>query len=224
MNKCKVAGVLLFLLLAGNLLADPVTVTFNGVLPPATVVGNVYVNPYSATVTDHGTSTTLTVLCDDFDSTIGNGWSWQANVLDASDPEGARFTSIDPNVYRWLTYLATQLLIAYDTHNTTQQGVLSYAMWSVTDTPFNGDKWYDYKPAPPEFINAVNDAVSNAKLSTNPNYSSNWKILTPVTDRGQEFLFRVPEASGVVHLELAMFAVGALLWGLRQKGRRHSHS
>lgn len=210
MKKLILAGAVLLLLAlcAGNLLADQVTVTFNGVLPPATVVGHVYVNPYSATVTGYGA---VAVLCDDFETTIGNGQHWTANILDASNPAGAKFTSIDPDVYRWLTYLGTQLLIAYNTHNTYQQGVLSYAMWSITDSPFDGSKWYDYKPAPAGFVHDVNDAIIQAKLPTNPDYSSDWKILTPVPQcAGQEFLFPVPEPSGFWLLGAGFIAIAGL--------------
>lgn len=217
MRAPKIAGGLLLLLTFPiGLTADEVDVQYLGVLPPPTIVGRVYINPYSAIVDGR----LLTVLCDDFDTTIRAGQKWRAFDLSASAPAGAKFYDPTQPVYKWLTYLATQLLAAYSVGDSARQGVLSYAIWQITDHPFSPTPWYHYYDAPASFVNSVNAAVLEAKTSP-ADYTAGWRILTPTYRcAGQEFMYHVPEPSGLLLLSFGLVTIGCFLRRQRRGVRR----
>jgi hypothetical protein len=116
------------LCLTAGALANSVNMTMTGA--GSTVLGGVYVGPYTATV--NGVSTTI--VCNDFldDSFIGE--SWQANQNSFSTLSSAEWASSFPSTYVSLyeqaAWLTLQML---NTKNASQLGDLQYAVWAVFD-------------------------------------------------------------------------------------------
>lgn len=200
----------------------------------AFTVGDVYVDPYLATV---GGVANTSIICDDWSNNTGLGQTWTATVISASTLSGGTpmFGSNQP-LYNELAWLGSQLLA--NPKNTTQQAEISFAMWQLT---YGVNGTYEENPAPFSYLDEYASAdyagadnylceaegynatyCSNYKGTSEANYNSaGWEILTPTTlgkSAPQEFMTYVPEPSlyGTLAADLSLFALAVLV--LRRRG------
>lgn len=131
--KCLPLAVAALLCLAPCALADS---TANMVLTGAgsTVLGNVYIGPYTATI--NGVSTL--VICDDFSHASFLNESWVANISTFPSLSKVTFANGQPNqgmLYDEVAWLSLQLL---NPANASQAGEIQYALWNVFDPGSSG--------------------------------------------------------------------------------------
>jgi len=212
------------------------TTVANANVGNATVVGNVYVDPYTATV--GGVNSTY-VICDDWSDNTYIGESWTANVgTIGSTLTGTPLFGNQPQVYAEAAWLATQLLA--NPTNQTLQAEISFAIWELT---------YPYAPHPESpgptaylagltasgipglTASAIQSAISGtpssigllaqANAAVNGGYTgSGWEILTPVVGTPgppQEFLVYTPESSAVILFGADMLGLAALAFFFRRR-------
>jgi len=188
-------GVSLLFFASASLAQTTTQITLTGVGDGATL-GDVYVDPYTATV---GGVTNTPVICDDWSDNTYLPETWTANVNTIStvytgtSPLFAYSKTGNPNgtktpgtLYAEAAYLASLLL---NNTNSTQQGEISFALWELT---------YPYAPNPEStspsqylanmssslpsgFLNQVSYYLGQAAGETNFN-TSGWEILTPNTN------------------------------------------
>jgi len=134
------------LFFASASLAQTATITLTGVGDGANA-GGVYVDPYTASITDGKYSSTGTpVICDDWSDETTQNETWQANVntiasVDAGTNGTTPIFGNNPQLYNKAAWLATQLLalpptLAYQN----QQIAISYALWELTCSTTTGTK------------------------------------------------------------------------------------
>ncbi len=145
------------------------------------IMGNVYVNPYTATV--NGVSTTI--ICDDYADDTYLNETWKANTYTFADlgtttpnpdlrwQSSAGGTATQLQAYSAAAALTLQLLSAT---NNTIKGELSYAIWGIFDSQaitdlqkFNSG----YATAAQGYLNAALGATYTA------GQFSNFTIYTP---------------------------------------------
>lgn len=226
-----VASAFAVLVFASASFADT-SMTLTGVGDQATL-GDVYVDPYTATV---GTSTNVSVICDDWSNNSYLNESWTATAMSAStvgnSSLGTPMFGNNQSLYNEVAYLASQLMA--NPTDPTNQTEYSFAIWALT---YGANGTTEETPAPltylaenlsggtsnSEYIAVVNDM--NYAVSNESGYNSaGWEILTPdagtstpVSDgTPQEFLTFVntPEPSTI--LLLAMGIGGLFLLKRRQ--------
>jgi len=184
-----VAAVLLF---ASASLAQTTSFTLTGVGNNPTVLGDVYVDPYTATV---GGVTNTPAICVDWSDNTYLQESWTANVTAVpsvtnsspvlfgpsnNNPKGATGSNLT-SLYNELAYLATQLMS--DSTIPADQIEISFAMWELT---------YPYAPnpdpnwTPQNYLNTYGSGYASGvesflnQAAENSNYNgSKWEILTP---------------------------------------------
>jgi len=184
---------------SASLAQTTTSITLTGVGDSATL-GDVYVDPYTATVGGQGNTT---VFCDDWSNNSYIGESWTASVVSATaagstDPmfgSGATGQSL----YNELAWLGSQMLA--NIKNTTVQTEISFAMWALT---YGVNSTTVEDPAPLQYLCSTlggtfgsNNTCSGLKGSASTEYqatlsylntattsesgynSAGWEILTP---------------------------------------------
>jgi len=138
-------GALLFF--ASASLAQTTTMTLTGVGNGATV-GDVYVNPYTATI---GSTTGVSVICDDWSDNTYDPETWTANVNAVSSltstTSPAPLFGDNPKLYNEAAWLASQLMA--NSGNQTLQDEISFALWQLTWGQ-NGTK--EENPGPLDYL------------------------------------------------------------------------
>jgi len=114
--------------------ADTYTLTGVG----SNIYQGVYIGPYTAQLTGGGT---LPVICDDFNTPVSKGQSWNASVVTFATPNflsqlkfGNRPNAL--NSYLAAAYLAQQIML--NLSNTTKVDELSFALWGIFSTTAYG--------------------------------------------------------------------------------------
>jgi hypothetical protein len=171
--------------------------------PPGNTLGDVYVDPYTATV--GGVSTT--VICDDWSNNTYTGEIWTATVLTESTVGNSALGTPDfgnnQSLYNEVTWLADQMLPA-TSQNGTVDTELSFAIWDLT---YGANGTTGETPAPlaylesylgtgsSEYTQTITDiceaegTAAGGSLCAGTNYAgeagyisgNNWEILTPTT-------------------------------------------
>jgi len=218
------------------------SMTLTGVGDGATL-GNVYVDPYSATV---GASTTpVPVICDDWSNNSYVGESWTATAINAvtvsNTSLGTPMFGNNQSLYNEAAYLAS-LLMANPT-NLNNQVEDSFAIWALT-YPYNSPQ---DATSPLTYLEEYGTssqyqatlvliceaqggycAANNQMYTGEANFNAaGWEILTPVPGTSnpkadgtpQEFLTYVPEPSTWLMLVLGL---GGLF--LLKRRQRNSNS
>jgi len=243
-RACLAAAVLVF---ASAAIAQTTTsVTLTGTGDNATL-GEVYVDPYTATV---GGLANTTVICDDWSNNSYVDESWMAAVINAatvgSSGDGPMFGN-NQTLYNELAWLGSQLL-ANPTNATTQTEV-SFAMWDLT---YGVNNTAEESPGPFNYLcstlggtysssgNACSGLTSastteyqgalnfySTAQSSETNYNAaGWEILTPTgdgyvsgTNMGvpQEFLVYTPEPPGVILFAADMLGLMSLGFLFRRR-------
>jgi hypothetical protein len=189
-----------------------------GAGPNPTVLDGVYISPYTATV--NGVSTL--VICDDFADEVTVGESWRVTSGKIGSTTNGLFGTENSAGYEEVAWLSDQLLA--NLSNPTQQGIISYAIWSVFD-----------KTGVTNWLNTYHDSTTlnavNALLATyNGQTSSDFTVYTPggfqtCCGPPQEFLVQsvqTAEASAPVILGIDLLGLGVLLivWRRRRVATR----
>ena len=224
-----IAGSLLFCI-ALPAFGQAVTVTLGNVNGDPIDYGvgllDVYAGVYGGTASLTGAIPGI--VCDDFKDEVGVPSSWEATAYQVStlgsisNPitdvlyGGANpptYTDVGIAGYAEVAYLVN---LMFNTTNTTTQGLISEAIWSITDPVLSGTGSAAY---------LVTDAVNYAgSTSDSLSQYSNLYILTPRTiGTGQEMWIRVPEGgAALVYLLLAgASCFGAVYFNSRMRlGRR----
>lgn len=194
-------------------------------------LGNVYVDPYTATV---GTNTNVPVICDDWSDNSYLGEQWTAKVANASTvgTVGSPMFGNNQTLYNEVTYLAAQLMS--NSTNPTNQTEYSFAIWALTyganGTPAATPDPLSYLAANlsggksnAEYIATVADLNYAKTYEANYN-STGWEILTPIPGTSvpssdgtpQEFLVKTPEPSTLLMLILGLGGLLGLAWRQRR--------
>jgi len=202
-----------------------------------TTLGDVYVDPYTATV---GGVSGTTVICDDWsnNSYLGESWTaYQINAATVSNPSlGTPMWGNNQSVYNELAYLGSQLLSIYNPTNPTaaqriEQTELSFAIWQLTWNSATGEN-----PQPLSYLSSVLGGTTSPEYQqtladiqaaqNNSNYSAaGWEILTPEAGTSnpagdglpQEFLVYTPESSTMVLFGADMIGLLALAFFFRRR-------
>lgn len=202
-----------------------------------TVAGDVYVDPYTATV---GTQTNVTVICDDWSNNSYLGESWTANVTNATaagTTTPAPMFGNNQALYNEAAWLGSQILANYSANPTSaQQAIeteLSFALWQLT----YGIGSNTEDPAPLTYLGGVSTnqnqacgteyqcAVSDYQAALGEaNYNAaGWEILTPAgvgSPEGttpQEFLVYTPESSTLILFGADLLGLLALAFLFRKR-------
>jgi hypothetical protein len=182
-----------------GLRADTVSMTLTNP-PPGNTLGDVYVDPYTATV--NGVSTA--VICDDWSDNTYTDETWTANVTNEAEVSTAnpapKFGD-NQALYNEVTWLADQMLPA-TSQNATEDTELSIAIWDLT---YGANGTNEETPAPlayletygtsSEYGQAITDiceaegTAAGGGLCAGTNYAgeagyisaNDWEILTPTS-------------------------------------------
>lgn len=206
--------------------------------PPGNTLGDVYVDPYTATV--GGVSTT--VICDDWSDNTYTGETWTANVINEATVSnttlGTPKFGNNQALYNELTWLADQMEPATP-QNATLDTELSFAIWDLT---YGANGTNEETPAPltylaenltggttnSEYLATVN-LINQALGESSYNSAYTWEILTPESGTAscggsncasappQEFLMRTaaePSSLTLLAVELLLMAgfAGLMRW------------
>jgi len=204
-------------------------------------LGNVYVDPYTATV---GGVANTSVICDDWSNDTYYNESWTAQVMSATtvgnSTYGTPMFGNNQSLYNEMAWLGAQLLA--NPTNATAQTEISFAMWDLS-YGINGNT---QTPGPLTYLSQNQGSAGQCKNQTvscyqgtlnwiteakgEGNYNSaGWKIYNPVPgtqNKGygtpQEFMTYTPQAAPEAS-ETAIFAGDLLLFGvavlvLRRRG------
>jgi len=181
----------------------------------SSTMGGVSVGPFTATI--NGVSTL--VISDNFIDLARPGSSWTANVGSSSNLGHATFDLTGGlKGYEEAAYLGSELLSAYNAHNTTAMGEIQYAIWAVFDPlalvalEFSNNSYYS----------AAESYLSGA---ANKSYT-NFSVYTPTGLSGTEVLTLGPqvptaEPSALLMLGFDVFFACAILLALRRYTKRH---
>lgn len=223
----------IFVSTAVGLRAQTTTMDLTGVGDGYTV-GDVYVDPYTATV---GGVAGTPVICDDWSNNSYLDETWTATVINASPLSGGTpMFGSNQSLYNELAWLGAQLLASPKNEN--QQAEISFAMWQLT---YGANGTSEEDPSPFTFLDDYGTSTqitgaqgylceaggtseqgcSMYKGSTEANYNSaGWEILTPVPgsqdkeySTPQEFMTYVPESSqyAILGADLLLFATAVLI-------------
>jgi len=203
------------------------SIDVTGVGTNPTVVGNVYVDPYSGSVSG---GPTVPVICDDWsdNTNLNSPWNVTISTINSTGLHGTPLfgaslgTAGQQTLYQEVAFLSTMLL--QDNGNSNEQAGISFAIWQLTyglSTNVDPVSPHDYLFGNPSLslaahgtaaeqaaYNAANAALQAAIASNSLGGAYAFEILTPNPtgpSEGQEFLVQTPEASTIV-----MFAAGVL--------------
>lgn len=218
--------------LFGTAASADTTMTLTGVGDQATV-GNVYVDPYTATIAG---IKSVPVICDDWSNNTYQGEQWKATVMSAStvgNPAlGTPMFGNNQTLYNEIAYLASNIW-ANPTDKTIQTEY-SFALWELT---YGANGTYKDPTDPLAYLAAnLSGGTANAEYAATvaalnqaktyeANYNSaGWIVLNPEPGTSipssdgtpQEFLTYVntPEPSTILMLA---FGLGGLLLLSRRK-------
>ena len=138
----------------------------------------------------------ITTYCNDFDRFVNFGQSWDVNVLSFSSFSGAELTQ-----YQQAAWLTMQFAVT----DQSQWGDIQYALWRVFDPN-------------PTLVNAGSDFwLAQAQSQNFANFDfSNFQILRPTGEDGQEMITTVPEPMTMLLFGTGLAAVAA---GARRRRR-----
>ncbi len=204
-------------------------------------LGDVYVDPYTATV---GGVANTTVICDDWSNNTYLDETWTAYAINATgagnSSNGTPMFGNNQSLYNELAWLGAQLLA--NSTNATAQTEISFAIWDLT-YGINGN---NESPTPLIYLSELQGSAAQCEGQTTSCYqgamnwiseaegegsynSSGWQILTP--DSGwqsqgygtpQEFMMYTPQAApeasqtAILLGDLLLFGVAVLV--LRRRG------
>jgi len=193
-----------------------VAIQFNSAL--GTNYGGEYTGIYYGTV--NGTAASF--VCDDFDDSIGNGQSWQANVGTSYPVSGT--VQYNPNVpffgtfaedfdltqqqdYNAVSYLANQI---FADPTGSQVNADSWAIWSLNSSVAFNDVAAGASAGDSTYLQAWNDLFA-AQRADNASNGSLY-VYTPVPQgAGQEFLAQTPEPASMALFGTFLLMAGAFL-------------
>lgn len=186
--------IIAFLIATACALAGPIetgTLTLTGV--NGQQADGLYVSPYTATLSVPTLGTEdLTVYCDDVLDQVSVGQSWEVNVYSGASTAGADYAASKYPVLFWLAGQDTPA-----DYVTTQE-----AMWYETDPSFGGS-------TSASFV-LLSEAISKAGSVD----LSNWDVITPVTQGGQEFIVDAVRLSVTASPEPAAWITALLGLGM----------
>ncbi len=207
-------------------------------------LGDVYVDPYTATV---GGVANTSIICDDWSNNTYYEETWMASVINATTVgntgDGTPMFGNSQSLYNELAWLGAQMLA--NPTNPTEQTEISFAMWDLT---YGVDGSYEDGTPPLTYLSEYQNSAAQcegqsvscyqetlnliAEAGNEGNYNSaGWDILNPIAGSQnnqpeygtpQEFMFYtpqpVPESSQAATLagDLLLFAVAVLI--LRRRG------
>jgi len=221
--------VIALLLFASVSLADTTRVTLTSV-GNGTVVGNVYVGPYVATLGSGSTAVSTYALCDDWSDNTYLNESWTATIYTLSPLSGTPHFGNNQTLYNAMAWLGSQLL-ANPTDKTLQTNI-SFAIWELS---YGVNGTTKENPAPTSTSFPVDQSVVAGLITQALNSGFNgagWEILTPISGTTscpgytnsicpssppQEFLVYAPESSAAVMLGADMFGLLALVVVFRRR-------
>jgi hypothetical protein len=208
------------------------SMTLTGVGDGATF-GDVYVDPYTATV---GSTANVSVICDDWSNNSYLNESWTASVMNVSTVNnstlGTPMFGNSQSLYNELAWLGAQLLA--NPTNTTAQTEISFAMWDLT-YGINGN---NESPSPLGYMQEIlgTGYATNSLYEGTEGYisaaqgegsynSAGWQILTPEAgtqnqgyDTPQEFMTYSPSSApepsqfGTLAADLLLLMVAVLVF------------
>ena len=192
------------LILLGGLLAFGLTAACDQVradqLALTTVGNNIYQGYFVGPYTAQDGNQTLSVICDDFNTTVSQGWKWTASPVSFSDPnflKDVKFGGVSTNLtgysamidYFAAAYLAQQIM--QNLNNPGAVDELSFALWGIFSTVARGEmdanSWSDYT-----------GALIYASKHNSPSYYSNVEFWVPSpSGSSQEYItiLATPEPS-----------------------------
>jgi hypothetical protein len=231
------------------------TFTLTAANPNGFYLGNnpdVYVSPYSATITGSSTNSGY-VICDDFtdDVTLGESWTVDSSTIGTGGAANGMWDSganlnaiyslsgIIPSYsgaqgYNMVAYLADELLTNGNYNNEVAADALSYAIWTIF-TPgaysnISGDT-VNGTNIQAAVVTDIQSAWANAGSGSDYNGPA-VTVWTPTTwntqqnGRPQEFLtIQTPEASALAYLAVDLTTVLGILFLVRRRilrGRREA--
>jgi hypothetical protein len=212
LSKALLAVAATIVFFAPRLSADTASMQLTGA--GSTVLGGVYIGPYTATI--NGVSTT--VICDDFAHDSWLNESWTATLNNAPSLSNTLWGN-NPQLYNEAAWLAMAL---WNPANASQAGYIQFALWAV------------FTPGALNYLdqNGMAQAswwLAQAQSQTwTPGEFSNIAIYTAVPGSGycgkgpcptstpQEFLVLTPEPEITLQFAIGIFML-ALAWGIRRR-------
>ena len=207
------------------------TFTITGANPDNYTMGDVYVSPYEATITN-GNNTIYSglVICDDFTDEVSPPESWTADPSTVGSSGTGLFGSTNSADYNAVAWLADELMTGGTYNNQIQASILSFAIWTVFDPSaisYVTSITADGTTLSQSQVQAdVNADISNA-LSLGTYTGPTATIWTPTNwsgdnSRPQEFItIATPEASTIANLAVDL---AALLFALFVLHRRRGNA
>jgi hypothetical protein len=238
LKSCKVLAAAVFLL-AGTILfqlvgrADTAQLTITGT-PTGYNMGGVYTSPYSFIVAPTGGKPfTTDLICDDFTTDIGFGYSWKTNVYTLADvtntgpqkffskpavlfpTEGVTKAYTTQQEYDAVAWLAVQLLDPTKPLTAETQDDLSYAIWQI----FDPTAVLGYQGTNPlSHADQAEVASWMTQAFAAPPVSEQIYIYTPnPSNISQEFIGVVPEGSTLAHLAFDSLALLGIMFFVRRR-------
>ncbi|MGH9575094.1 MAG: PEP-CTERM sorting domain-containing protein [Candidatus Acidiferrales bacterium] len=219
--------------LFGTVASADTTMTLTGVGDQATV-GNVYVDPYTATIAGF---TNVPVICDDWSNNTYQGEQWKTMVMSASTVSnpalGTPMFGNNQTLYNEIAYLASNIWV--NPTDKTIQTEYSFALWELT---YGANGTYKDPTDPLAYLAAnLSGGTTNSEYAATvaalnyaktyeANYNSTgWIVLNPEVNTStpssdgtpQEFLTYVNTPEPSTLLLLALGLGGLLLLSHRKK-------
>lgn len=180
------------------------------------VLDGIYMSPYTAII--NGVPTT--VICDDFSDDVDVNETWTVTSGTVGSSTVGYWGAENSANYEEVAWLAQQLLTPAILSNPTQEGIYSYAIWSVFDSNVQS---YLESTGYTATWNAVN-SVLTAYNASQDQATDVVTVYTPATPANQtccghpqEFLaVSTPEAPAPAILGIDMLGLGVLLFVFRR--------
>jgi len=230
------AGILVAILCCASLAVAQDTFTLTGANPGGYTNGDVYVSPYTATITNSTGDEIYSgdVICDDFfdDVSVGEDWIVTPSPASSVSPDGLFTGSVtwpdtplgttytNQQAYDAVAWLAVQLLsLPPSSPNlSAEEGAYSFAIWTI----FDPSAISSYVPTGTYTVAYVDSLITEAFAA---NYSgAGVTVWTPVPNEGpgnggpQEFLtVSTPEASLPATLAVTLGTLVGVIFLLRRR-------